>query len=146
MFSLDIKAQSHICNISMQHLATLSDCVVRELAKNVQYLSTSKTAATKIYHFCNWLNTIQHIATCRNKLPQGGQTCAACCAQLCCKMLHWIVECIQLRLKRAKCTFNPLTLLKLGIISWSNSKFYDLTLWELYGWLQISNLIWELKG
>ena len=51
LFSLDIKAQSNICNISMQHLATLSDCVVRELDKNVQHLSPSKTAATRICHF-----------------------------------------------------------------------------------------------
>ena len=62
--------------------------------------------------------------------------------------------------KGAKCTFNPLTprsdqdrispykiitvltrqvmrikkYIKLGLISWSNSKFSDLPLWELYGW------------
>ena len=75
------KAQSNTCNISMQHLATLSDCVVRGLAENVQHLSTSKTAVTKIDHFRTWLNTIQHIATCYNKSPLGGQMCATCCAQ-----------------------------------------------------------------
>ena len=86
--------------------------------------------------------------------------CNMLCTIVSCKMLYWIVECIQLGLKRAKCTFNPLTprsdqdrispyniitvltrqvmkikkYIKLGIISWSNSKFSDLTLWELYGW------------
>ena len=71
-----LKTQQNTCNISLKHLATLLDHVVRELAKCMQHLATSKNVATG--------------------LPL---TYATHCMQQCYKMLLWNVECVWLGLK-----------------------------------------------
>ena len=51
-----LKTQQNTCNISLKHLATLLDHVVRELAKCMQHLATSKNVATGLPNLCNTLH------------------------------------------------------------------------------------------
>ena len=83
-----VKARPNARNISTQHLATLLDRVVKDLAKRAQNLATSKNVATKIWPFSN---LIQHHPTSCNMWLQGGQMRVIRCAQQCCKMLRWNV-------------------------------------------------------
>ena len=54
-----LKTQQNTCNILLKHLATLLDHVVRELAKCMQHLATSKNVATCCYRVAKLM---QHIA------------------------------------------------------------------------------------
>lgn len=45
-----------------------------------------------------WPNLSQQHPRCHNMSQQGSQTCASCCTQQCCDMLHWNIVIVWLHL------------------------------------------------
>ena len=62
--------------------------MLRECGQTSTTSCNIQNVARKIWPFSN---LSQHHPTCCNILQHGGQTCATCCAQQCCKMLRWNV-------------------------------------------------------
>ena len=78
------KARPNARKISTQHLATLLDRAVKELAKRPQHLAPSKNVAKKFDHFQTRSNTIGHLATCCYRVAKRVQHVACNNVAKCC--------------------------------------------------------------